>query len=53
MGLWMGNGFHELSAEQVDYLNLWMIKGAEVQVYSAMRSEEIRRLVDENIATME
>jgi hypothetical protein len=48
-----GNTFHFLSNEKIDYLNLWIVKGAHKQVYSSENSEEIRLLVDEQIRTID
>jgi hypothetical protein len=47
-----GNEFHELTRDQMDYFNLWTVKGAHKQVYASFRSEQLRRLVNNNIATM-
>ena len=47
-----GNAFHVLSDDQVDYFNVWIVKGADRQVYASERSEEIRLMVDQNIGTM-
>ncbi|PYS69382.1 MAG: hypothetical protein DMF69_17185 [Acidobacteria bacterium] len=47
-----GNRFQVLSDEQVDYFNLWTVKGADEQVYASSRSEEIQFLVDKHIGTV-
>ena len=47
-----GNTFHFLSNEKIDYLNLWIVKGAHKQVYASEDSEEICLMVDQNIGTM-
>jgi hypothetical protein len=47
-----GNSFHVLSDDQVDYFNLWIVKGADERVYASHRSEEIQSLVDQHISTM-
>lgn len=48
-----GKAFHGLSNDKIDYLNLWIVKGAHKQVYASERLEEIRLMVDQNIGMMD
>lgn len=41
--------FHTLSNDEVDYLNLCVVKNAHTQVYASGRCEELRLIVQQNI----
>jgi len=44
-----GNMFHELEASQVDYFNLCTVQNAHKQVLASQKSEDIYRIVKENL----
>lgn len=48
-----GNTFHILPNDEIDDLNLWIVKGAHKQVYASKRLEEIRVMVDQNIGMID
>ncbi len=44
-----GSVFHELEASQVDYFNLCTVQNAHRQVFASEKSEDIDRIVKENL----